>query len=82
MENKNDHLVPVISIKDWVIAIIISCIPLVGLIMLFVWSFGSSPINENKRNWAKALLIIQLICIALVVLVYVAAIVFALAAYK
>jgi uncharacterized membrane protein len=70
MENNNEKLVPVVHIKEWVIAIIVSCIPLVGLIMLFVWAFGGSDINENKRNWAKSMLLIELICIILIVLLY------------
>ncbi len=46
----------VMSVKDWVITILITAIPLVGVIMLFVWAFGSNE-NPNKSNWAKALLI-------------------------
>lgn len=71
MENNNEKTAPVISMKDWVLSIIISSIPLIGLIMLFVWAFSGSTINENKKNWAKAMLIIQLIGIVLVVLLYV-----------
>ncbi|MEP1096004.1 MAG: hypothetical protein ABJG78_12900 [Cyclobacteriaceae bacterium] len=50
------------SVKDWVITIIIAAIPLVGLIMLFIWGFGSGT-NQNKANWAKAVLIFYLIMI-------------------
>lgn len=46
----------VMSVKDWVITILITAIPLVGFIMLFVWAFGSGG-NVNKANWAKASLI-------------------------
>ena len=35
-------------------------IPLVNLIMLFVWAFGSGT-SESKANWAKASLIFMLI---------------------
>ena len=47
---------PVMSVKDWVITILVAAIPLVGFIMLFVWGFGSGT-NPNKANWAKAALI-------------------------
>ena len=47
---------PVQSTKDWVITLLISFIPIVGFIMLFVWAFGSNE-NPNKSNWAKAMLI-------------------------
>ncbi len=61
MNNNSTKLVPVIHLKEWVIANIISYIPVIGLTMLFIWAFGSSTVNENKKNWAKALLLIQLI---------------------
>jgi hypothetical protein len=45
-----------ISVGDWVLTIFITAIPLVGLIMLFVWAFsGGTP--ASKANWAKAMLI-------------------------
>jgi len=82
MENYNEKLTPVMSLKDWIITIIISYIPIVGLIMLFVWAFSSTGINENKKNWAKALLVIQLVGMALIVLIYVFIIGSVLALYK
>lgn len=48
------------SVGDWVITLIITSLPLVGFIMLFVWGFGSGT-NENKANYAKAALIIMVI---------------------
>jgi hypothetical protein len=45
-----------VKVGDWFITILITAIPLVGLIMLFVWAFGSGT-NPNKANWAKATLI-------------------------
>jgi len=50
----------VMSIKDWLITLVITAIPLVGLIMLFVWAFGDGT-NLNKRNWSKAVLIFYVI---------------------
>ena len=44
-----------VSIGDWIITLIISMIPLVNIIMLLVWAFGSST-NPSKANWAKAYL--------------------------
>lgn len=60
---------PVQSTKDWVITLLISYIPLVGLIMLFVWAFGSSE-NPNKANWAKATLIWYAVIAVLFVLLW------------
>lgn len=52
---ENQHAT-VMSVKDWIITLLISAIPFVGFIMLFVWAFGSGN-NPNKSNWAKAALI-------------------------
>jgi len=48
------------SIKDWLITFIISYIPLVGFIMLFVWAFGDGA-HPSKKTWAQAYLIIMVI---------------------
>lgn len=58
---------PAMSVKDWVIALLITAIPLVGFVMLIVWAFSSTE-NPNKANWAKATLIIMAISIVLVFL--------------
>ena len=55
---------PVVSLGDWVVTLIIMIIPLVNLIMLFVWAFGDGT-NPSKANWAKASLILILISIVL-----------------
>ena len=60
---------PVLSTKDWVITLLISFIPLVGFIMLFVWAFGSNE-NPNKANWAKATLIWMAIACVLIFLMW------------
>ena len=44
------------STSDWLVTMLITFVPLVGFIMLFVWAFGSDT-NPNKANWAKANLI-------------------------
>lgn len=46
---------------------LICCIPLVGLIMYFVWAFGSNA-NANRRSWARAKLIWVLISTVLSIL--------------
>lgn len=45
-----------VSIGEWVITYLILCVPLVNIVMLFVWAFGSGT-NPSKANWAKASLI-------------------------
>ncbi|MFV0419186.1 MAG: hypothetical protein ACK5KT_10715 [Dysgonomonas sp.] len=66
MENQTGNK-SVVSIGDWVITMIIMMIPLVNLIMLFVWAFGSGT-SESKANWAKASLIFMLVGIIISIL--------------
>lgn len=47
---------PVITFKDWMITILLLAIPLVNLVMLFVWAFGGGT-NPSKANYAKAALL-------------------------
>jgi len=44
-----------VSTGDWIITLIISMIPLVNIVMLLIWAFGSNT-NPSKANWAKAYL--------------------------
>lgn len=49
-----------ITTGDWFITMLITAIPIVGIVMLFVWAFGGST-NPTKANWAKASLLWMLI---------------------
>ena len=60
---ENDLEEPV-SFGDWMITTLIMCIPCVGLIMMFVWAFGSST-KKSKSNYFKAMLVWALISIVL-----------------
>ncbi len=57
------------SVKDWLITFLILAIPVVGLVMLFIYAFGNDQ-NIHKQNWAKAQLIWMAIILALVFLVF------------
>jgi hypothetical protein len=59
------------SVGNWIITMIVTAIPLVGFIMLFVWAFGSGT-NLSKQNWAKAALIFYAIIIVLYFLFFAA----------
>ena len=52
------------TIGDWIVTFIISYIPLVGFIMLFVWAFGDGT-HPSKKTWAQAALIMVVIFIIL-----------------
>lgn len=48
----------------WFGRILVSWIPIVGLVMLFVWAFGNT-LQPSLRTWARAQLIFILIAIGL-----------------
>ncbi len=53
-----------LTIKDWMITLLIMCIPIVNIVMLFVWGFSDAT-HPNKANWAKATIIWFAIIVAL-----------------
>ncbi|OXM85541.1 hypothetical protein [Paenibacillus rigui] len=55
---------PVLTVKQWIVTLIVLAIPLVNLIMLFVWAFGDGT-NPNKKNYAQASLLLAAIFIVL-----------------
>jgi len=55
------------SVGQWMLTLFISFIPLVNIIMFFVWAFGSAT-PPDKANWAKAMLIWVAIFIGLSIL--------------
>ncbi|WP_458119563.1 hypothetical protein [Paenibacillus sp. Z6-24] len=60
----------VVSFKDWMITILLMAIPIVNIVMLFVWGFSGST-NPSKANYAKATLVWIGIFIVLYVLLIV-----------
>ena len=49
---ENNEMKPV----DWAITLFIAGLPLIGLVMLFVWAFGDNS-NPIKQNFAKGYLL-------------------------
>ena len=45
-----------ITFGNWMLTLLLTCIPCVNIIMLFVWGFGSNT-PRSKANWAKANLV-------------------------
>ena len=60
---RNENPEPV-SMKEWIITMLILMIPLVNLVMPFVWAFGGSA-NPSKANFFKAQIIFALVGIVL-----------------
>ena len=55
---------PIVSVKEWLITNLILMIPMVNLVMIFVWAFNSNT-NPNKANYFKAALILFAIVMAI-----------------
>ena len=58
---------------QWVLNLFLVAIPIIGLILLFVWAFGSGT-APSKQNWARANLVWILIAVILTVVVAVASV--------
>jgi hypothetical protein len=56
-----------LTVGQWVLTLFLMCIPLVNIIMPFVWAFGGN--KDERENWAKATLIWCLIGIIIFVCV-------------
>ena len=44
------------SVGNWMLTQFIAALPIAGIIMIFIWAFGSGH-HPSKSNWAKACLI-------------------------
>ena len=58
-----------VRVGEWVIALLLLAIPVVNLVMMFVWAFGGGT-NPSKANFAKASLIWMAIGIVLCIIFY------------
>ena len=56
-----------ISLGDWFLTLLILAIPLVNIIMLFVWGFSAGT-PPSKQNFCRAYLLWALIGVVLVIL--------------
>ncbi len=61
----------VVTVKDWLLVMLLMSIPLVNLVMPFVWAFGGGDIPDSKKNWAKAMLLWALIIIGIYIVLLV-----------
>ncbi len=54
------NLTAPMKVGEYILTFIIFSIPVVNIIMMFVWAFGSN-VNVNKKNYSRAVLIMGLI---------------------
>jgi succinate dehydrogenase/fumarate reductase cytochrome b subunit len=72
--NPQQPVSPVITIKEWMLTTLVMIIPVVNVIMMFVWAFGEG--NPTKKNYFKASLIwsaIILVIYVIIVIIFIAA---------
>lgn len=55
-----------LGVGDYMLMFILLALPLINLIMLFVWAFGNG--NLNRKNYAKAALVFMIIGVVLSVI--------------
>ena len=53
------------SVGAWLITLLITSIPILNIIMLFIWAFSGN--KDERENYSKAALLWMLICIILTV---------------
>ena len=63
------HKYEPVSFGDWMLTMLLCAIPLVNIIMLLIWAFGSGT-NPSKANWAKAGLLWVIIGVVLWIVVF------------
>lgn len=67
MEEFENYNQKPMSVKDWLVTMLLMAIPVVGFVLLFIYAFGDNE-NINKKNWAKAQLLLIAIFIGLAIL--------------
>lgn len=60
--------IDLITMGQYLIMFLITAIPIAGIVMLFIWGFGSET-GSNKKNFARAYLVMMAIAIVLGILI-------------
>lgn len=64
---QNNRNQSVVTVGDWILTLILMCIPIVNFILLLVWALSSST-PASKSNWAKATLLFMIIGFVLTII--------------
>lgn len=59
----------VVSVGEWLVTSLIMAIPIVNIVMVFVWAFGGGA-KKSKANFFKAAIIMMIISIILSFLLF------------
>ena len=57
----------VMSVGEWALTIFLSGLGIIGIVLLFIWAFDSTT-PQNKKNYARAMLIFEAIAVGLAIL--------------
>ena len=68
----HSQVTPQMAVGAWILTFIILMIPLVNIVMLFVWAFDSA---SQRRNYARAYLIIAVIIIGISIVLAITAVI-------
>tara|TARA_B100000686_G_scaffold280152_1_gene301115 strand:+ start:79 stop:312 length:234 start_codon:yes stop_codon:yes gene_type:complete len=55
------------TLGQWMLTTFLAQLPIAGLVLLFIWAFGSGH-HPSKSSWAKAMLIWQAIGLGIVII--------------
>ena len=55
-----------VGVGEWMLTTLLCCIPIVNIVLMFVWSFSNNT-KPSKKNWARA----ALIWVAIVLVLYI-----------
>ena len=61
---------PRITPMKWLLYLIVTSIPLIGTVMLFVWAFSDDG-RPNRQNWAKGMLLFYVLMLVLTIVIFV-----------
>ena len=56
------------TLGNWIVTMILLAIPVVNLVLLFVWGFGTN-VNKSKKTYCQATLIFAAIVIVLTIVI-------------
>ncbi|ORF08211.1 hypothetical protein BGI03_03780 [Snodgrassella alvi] len=71
VDTSTDNLAPVTSVGEWVVTLLILCIPIVNLIMLIIWACNNGNGIPNRATFSKAYLIMMAIGVVCYILLFV-----------
>ncbi len=69
-QNQQNVPAPTMTVGQWIGTLLLLMIPIVNIILLFIWAFGEDD-KPCRKNYAKATLIIAVVVIGLELLLFI-----------